>query len=66
VQPIRNRQVIGSNPIGGSVENGFSFFKWAVQEGKTFMLSTNIHNQTILEFSHGDYDENYSRCGNRL
>jgi hypothetical protein len=30
------------------------------------MLSTKIHKQTILEFSHGDYDENYSRCSKIL
>jgi hypothetical protein len=30
------------------------------------MFSTKIHKQTILEYSHGDYNENYSRCSNIL
>ena len=50
VQPIRNRQVISSNLIGGSIEkSGFSFLFWVVQEGKTIMFSSTLHEQTILE-----------------
>ena len=30
------------------------------------MFSTKVHKQTILEFSQGDYNENYSRCNNIL
>jgi len=36
-------------------KSGFSFYKWAVQEGKTAMFLRKTHEQTILEFSQGDY-----------
>jgi hypothetical protein len=55
-QTIRNRQVMGSNPIGGSPKiSGFSLYERAVREGKTAMFLGKRRNQTILEISQGDY-----------
>ena len=52
-QTIRNRQVMGSNPIGGSHKtSGFSPVNSS--EGKTIMFYSRIHEQTILEISPGD------------
>jgi hypothetical protein len=54
VQPIRNRQVISSNLIGGSArDSGFSPEFTLFRSGKTAMFYPKHHEQTILEILRG-------------
>ena len=54
-QTIRNRQVMGSNPIGGSPKiSGFSPCTEAMQDGKTTMFYGKVHAKTIPKISQGD------------